>query len=297
MVSNGKTVAFTLGPIRLFGNQLKKGEKGGPALKLKLGLLVFGLLAFSGMSYADSIPFCTPGTSITALNQAGGCVAGNLLFSHFQYNNSGLQISPGVYVTPSNVLVTATPFSITFSTDYGLNGGFSNCLFGHGVCIEEEGSLGYDVSVIEGSAKLAGLILAGGGVPGDSDGHVAEISCLGTGNTAHVFNAGFIGYQPAHIPLVCPDNPAAAILLNGGTPPATPFAPASSISVAMSLFVNLSSTTRPHTVAPFSNVLLQAPEPASISLVISGLVCFVMIRRRLLPGSSTCACGPCSGDL
>jgi hypothetical protein len=216
----------------------------------------------------DSLPSCTPGMSISSLQQSGGCKSGSLLFSHFQYNNSGLQISHGVFVTPSNVLVTATPFSITFSTDYGVTdgfkGGFTNCPEGTGGCQEEEGSLGYDVSVIRGG-RITGLGLFGGDVPGSHGGHVADIACMGPENDANVILSGFTGYSSHLIPYVCHANPSASVLLNGEdefgnvvTPSVVLFRPVSTISVAISLFVAPAIPTLSNisNVTPFSNAFL-----------------------------------------
>jgi hypothetical protein len=62
-------------------------------------------------AFAQSTPPCAPKTSIASLQQSGGCRSGGLLFSNFQYFNGGLEINPGEFVTPSNVLVTATPLA------------------------------------------------------------------------------------------------------------------------------------------------------------------------------------------
>ena len=256
--------------------------------------LFLALCASATSARADSIVECSAGLSIASLQQSGGCISGGLFFSNFQYNNDGLQISPGVQVAPANVLIDATSFTVTFSTDYGLGGGFTNCLFGPG-CIEEEGTLGYNVAVINDGELIAGLGLFGGDVTGPSGGHVAEIGCLGVGNNAdtNVFIAGgFAGYRASAIPSVCPEDPAASILLNGlsSSPGYTPrtalFPPVSSLSLAISLFVE---PGRQSNVTPFSDAFLivpsRVPEPSSLFLVGTGLLalCATSLKKRQSP--------------
>jgi hypothetical protein len=140
-------------------------------------------------THADSVPNCTPDMSIASLGSVG-CESGNLLFTNFQYNNSGGQISPGDYVTPSDILVTATPFSVTFSTNYGPNGGFANCINTQlGGCVENEGSIEYDVSVIKsGGIAVLGLFGGGQGPAPFVGAGVSEVGCLGAGNIANSAN-------------------------------------------------------------------------------------------------------------
>jgi hypothetical protein len=263
-------------------------------IKTCLGLLasLFLWCLIAVPAFADSVPSCAPDTSIASLQQSGGCESGGLLFSNFQYNNSGLQISPGVRVMPSNVLVTATPFSVTFSTDYGIGGGFTNCLSG-GYCIEEEGSLGYDVSALHGSGELAGLALVGGFSPGTFGGELTEIACLGSGNPATVRGAGLGGYSSTNIPNICREDPGSSVLLspltpNGGSP--LGFFPSTlTISVSMNLFVwpggGATGPPHPSNLPHFSNAFLrvpgQLPEPSSLLLLATGglVLLSTMLRK------------------
>jgi hypothetical protein len=216
-------------------------------MKLRTAGVFLLIFSATGLSFANSLPACAPLTPITQLQASGGCVIGNLRFSNFQYNNSGLgNGNNDVPVTPANILVTATLSASPSSTDYGLGGGFSNCL---GInfsipwdCIEEEGSLGYDVSVVNGDQQIAGLGMLGG-VADIDGGHVAEIACLGLHNVALVFNVGFVGYLAGDVPYVCPENSSASVLLNAsGFSPNSPttalFSPRSAMSIAISLSVD-----------------------------------------------------------
>jgi hypothetical protein len=241
-------------------------------------------------AHADSVPNCTPGLSIASLQASGGCESGSLLFTHFQYNNSGLQISPGDFVTSSNILVTATPFSVTFSTDYGINGGFTNC----GICQEEAGSIGFDVSVINGSEQIAGLGLFGGVPTTEFGGRVSEIGCLGAGNTADVQPIGSdFGVLPSNIvSSVCPTDPSSAVLLNGilidnessVSPSVALFSPVSNISLAIGDSVPFGGgfPERPANVTPFTDafLLVPVPVPPSLMLLIPGILALVAFRLK-----------------
>jgi hypothetical protein len=251
--------------------------------------LVIAAAAFYCLSavpaHADSVPACTPGTSIAQLQSSGGCSAGELFFSNFVYNNSGLQLFPGIFVTPANVLATATPSGVTFSTNYGVGGAFSNCTLPSGAtsgnCIEEEGAIGYDVSVIRGNRKIDGLTLTGG-IPGGGGGVVSEIACLGPGNPAHVLNASLGGYILPEVAEACPVDPSNAVALNvrdwpgPNTPRSAVFSPVSSISFSLGLDVSLS----PASVTPFSNAFLLVPEPSSLMLLIPGLLALIGFKLK-----------------
>jgi len=219
-----------------------------------LYFLAVGVALASSVPSASSVPNCAPGTSIASLQQSGGCKSGNLLFTNFQYNNSGLQITAGEYVGPANILVTATPFSVTFSTDYGPSGGFADCPDGSG-CVEEAGSIDYDVSVINGDEQIAGLGLFGG-VQGHSfygGAGVSEVGCLGAGNIENGTSIEyFIDDEYAFsgvLSAVCPQNPSHSVLLNANLavnpngsetvyyPRWALFSPVSTMSLAVDLFV------------------------------------------------------------
>jgi hypothetical protein len=250
-------------------------------------------------AHADPVPSCSPDTSIAALQLSGGCKSGDLLFSKFQYNNSGLQIHPGDFVTPSNILVTATPFSVTFSTNYAPDGGFSNCLPSpHGIgCIEEAGSIGFDVSVINGREQIAGLGLFGG-VPSGFGGHLSEIGCLGAGNSAHVPGiASDLGILPSNVvSSVCPVDTSNAILLNGilsssccsAGPSAALFSPVSNISLAIGDTVATGGGPETASVSPFTDAFLlvpqisTVPEPSAWMLILGAALLTLVMKWKTL---------------
>jgi hypothetical protein len=175
--------------------------------------LAAGTARANSVPSANSVPNCTPGMSVPSLQQSGGCKAGNLLFTNFGYQWSGAYINcNGVMVVPSNILVNATPFSVTFSTDYGRDGGFAD-----GCAPEDDAIITYDVSVIDRDEQIAGLGLFGGvqGPAAYSGAFVSEIGCLGAGNiesgTISInFGVAFYGA----LSQACPQNPSNSVLLN-----------------------------------------------------------------------------------
>jgi hypothetical protein len=225
---------------------------------------------------ADSVSVCKPNTPMTELS--GGCAIGNLFFSNFAYNNSGLQVTTGVFATPANILVTATPSGVTFSTNYGFNGGFTNAW-----APEEEGEIGYDVSVAWGDSLINGLSLTGGTGPGG----VSEIACLGADNptTANYHNPGMSGYDPFWVSFVCPENPSASALFPRGDSSSVSFSPVSTISVSIGLAVASglgafgSLSTNP-TVTPFTNEISLVPDPPALLLLIPGLLALSAIKLK-----------------
>jgi hypothetical protein len=228
-------------------------------------------------AHANSVSVCKPDTPMTELS--GGCSIGDLFFSGFVYHNSGLQVTPGVFVTPANILVTATPSGVTFSTNYGFKGGFTNASGP-----EEEGELGYDVSVERGNRLINGLELTGGTGSGlFGGGALSEIACLGADNptTTKYHNPGMSGYTSIWLPLVCPENPSASMLLHsfngtGFTPSTAVFSPVRTIGVSIGLFVSagsgLASLSENPTVSAFTNEILLVPEPATLTPLIPGLL-------------------------
>ncbi len=231
-------------------------------------------------AHADSVPACTPDTPMPELQASGGCTIGNLFYSGFVYNNSGLQVTPGVFVTPANILVTATPSGVFFSTNYGFNGGFTNAW-----APEEEGELGYDVSVERGSRLISGLALTGGTGPGG----VSEIACLGDSNptTTSYHNPGISGYDSFWVSFVCPENPSASVLFPIGGPSAASFSPVSAIEVSLGLSVASglgafgSLSTNP-TVTPFTTEIILTPEPSAWMLVLGAALLTLVIKWKTL---------------
>jgi hypothetical protein len=229
---------------------------------------------------------------MSELQASGGCEIGNLAFSNFQFLYGGglltqIGFYPGTDIplygpppTASDILITATPFSVTFSTDFGADGGFTNCRG----CIEDEGSFSYDVSTIRPITSIVGmgLLLDPSSLP--TNGSVTQIGCLGPNNPESE-----PGYQ-----LTCSNDPSSeaklavcggAFFLQGGTfscssgqsADLAQFSPVSAVSNGFRLFVNAYPQAN---VPSFTNLILQVDEPGSFSILFGGLLGLWALSRK-----------------
>jgi len=237
---------------------------------------------------------------------SGACESGDLLYSNFQFNNpfNSLDSSPGVSVL--SILATPTPFGVIFSTNYGIDGGFTNCrFFGHddnagSVCIGGDTTIGYDVSVLGGSQQIAAVGLFGGSsapVTGDGvttagfAGNVSEVGCLGAGNAADVPTDGF-NFQEQDISTIC-TNPSRFVVGTLFGVSGALFPPVSNISVAINLTLptsengpGLPGAPEIDNVSPFANAFLfvpkplLVPEPSTPLLLIPGLLALAAFKLK-----------------
>lgn len=207
----------------------------------------------------------------------GGCIVGDKIFSTGPFDLGRLYSSPGVLV--SSLIATYTPDHITFSTDYGLGGAIQQCVGiinsatdPLGFCfVPEEGDFGFNVSTVDGSARLNGLRLSSE----ITGGQVSAVACLGAGNFSSPRNAGFFGYNSSQIPLICPKDPSSAVGLNlgllvppfGQGPAFAIFPPVSAISVAVSLGVLPFGPGVP----PITFQVSEVPLPSTLLLVVAAL--------------------------
>jgi hypothetical protein len=263
-----------------------------------ISLVVYCLAAVP--AHADSVPKCRPDMVIGSI-PSGACESGDLLYSNFQFNNpfNSLDSSPGVSVL--QILATPTPFGVIFSTSYGINGGFTNCLFpgytveAGSVCIGGDTTIGYDVSVIKGSQQIAGIVLFGGSgasVTGDGvattnlGGGVYEVGCLGAGNTADVPQIGFLNQS---ISTICTNPSSFALSSFGSSLSGALFSPVSNLSVAIDIDIATAENGPGvpgytiDNISPFANAfLLATPEPSTWIYVLgAGLVTLVMKWKTL----------------